>query len=53
MGTVESEGRAVLKEKIGFCFMALGTSTAGSEKIYVPLILMGIGLWFVRRLVEW
>lgn len=43
----------MIKESIGLTFMALGVSTAGSNRIAVPLILMGIGLFLIRGLVEW
>lgn len=33
--------------------MILGTVTADSEMLIVPLALMGVGIWLVRGVVEW
>ena len=43
----------MLKIKIGWVFIALGVSTANSERIIVPLAFMAIGLWLMKGVVEW
>lgn len=40
-------------KRIGLVLMILGTVTADSEMLIVPLALMGIGIWLVRGVVEW
>lgn len=43
----------MIKDAIGVLSVALGVSTAGSEEIWIPFILMGIGMFLLRGLVEW
>ena len=50
---VESEDKAMLKKIIGVCGIALGISTAGSEIIFVPFVLMGIGFLALMGVAEW
>lgn len=40
-------------KKIGMVLMILGVCTADSEMLIIPFVLMGVGIWLVRGVVEW
>lgn len=43
----------MLKVKIGVLMVALALTTAGSEKMIVPLAFMALGIWLMRGAIEW
>ena len=44
--------KTMLKKIIGVLGIALGISTAGSEVIFIPFVLMGIGLLALSGVTE-
>ncbi len=44
--------KTMLKKIIGVLGIALGISTAGSEIIFIPFVLMGIGLLALSEVTE-
>lgn len=42
-----------LKEITGFLLMAVAVSLSGMENPLIPTVVMGAGIWLIRRLVTW
>ena len=41
-----------MKEKMGIVLFCIGMMTADSERLIVPILLIGMGMWLAKELMK-